>query len=69
MADSNADHPVGMAYLLGNWATIGGRLEASGDWVTADLYQACLVFQRRFQLAADSSGQSAVSESPTGYCL
>ena len=36
ITDSIADHPVGMAYLLGNWPTIAGRLESPGDWLTVD---------------------------------
>ena len=37
---SSPDHPVGMACLLGNWVT---DCRAT-DWITADLYQACLIF-------------------------
>ena len=46
-ANSIADHPVGMAYLLGDWATIAGQLESLGDWMTSDLYQACLIFHHQ----------------------
>ena len=44
IADCIADDLIGMAYQLGNWPTIARRLVSPGDWVTADLYQACLIF-------------------------
>ena len=45
-ADSSADLPVGMAYLLGNWATNRRATTVVGRLGTADLYQACLIFHR-----------------------
>ena len=46
-ADCTANHPVGMAYKLGKWLTIAGRPESPGNWMTADLYQACLIFHHQ----------------------
>ena len=31
-ADSSTDHPVGMAYLLGNWATDRWAIPVAGRW-------------------------------------
>ena len=47
VADSSTDHPVGMAYLLGNWATDRQALAVAGRWIDADLYQARLIFHCR----------------------
>ena len=44
--DYSAGDPVGMAYLLGNWATESGRPLSPDNGETADLYQACLIFHR-----------------------
>ena len=41
--DFSADHPVGMAYLLGNWATDRQATAVAGRRETANLYQACLI--------------------------
>ena len=43
--DCAPDHPVGMPYLLDNWAT--DRWAIAGQRETADLYQACLIFHSR----------------------
>ena len=40
-------NPVGMAYLLGDWATDRPATTVAGRLGTADLYQACLIFHRR----------------------
>ena len=46
---------VGLIYLLGDWVTIGEQLESPGDWVTADLYQAYLIFHCQFKSATNAS--------------
>ena len=35
---------MGMAYLLGDWATDHWAIAVTGRWIDADLYQACLIF-------------------------
>ena len=47
MADSSADRSVGNAYLLSDWATDRWVTAVAGRLRDADLYQACLIFQRR----------------------
>ena len=46
-ADSSTDHPVGMAYLLGNWVIDHVVTAVAGRLGTADLCQAYLIFHRR----------------------
>ena len=66
-ADCTTDCLVGMAYLLGNWATgrrataIAGRLE------NADLYQACLIFHRRLVARRRSSPGNQLATSRRWY--
>ena len=72
-ADCTTDCLVGMAYLLGNWATGRRATAVAGRWETADLYQACLIFHRRLVARRRSSpgNQSATSrrwcQSSSGY--
>ena len=61
-----ANHPVGMAYLLGNWATDRRMTAVAGRLGTADLYQACLIFHRRLDCRCQATSRRGC-ESLSGY--
>ena len=46
IADSIANHLAVWSIYLGTGRPIAGRPESLGEWMTADLYQACLIFHR-----------------------
>ena len=46
-ADSTADRPVGMTYLLGDWATDCWAIAVDRQPGDRRLNQTCLIFQRR----------------------
>ena len=41
--DCSADRLVGIAYLVGNWATVRWAMAVAGRRETADLYQTYLI--------------------------
>ena len=61
-ADSTADRPVGMAYLLGDWATDRWAIAVARRPGDRRLNQICLIFHRRLVARRQPSPADSVAQ-------